>query len=190
MAITYATVFLCLLTVGASGSNIVAKDGAPLPNPTTESATNSPAVDHDKSAASVTELVRLMEKSLTEVALMVEAARTDRKAAVLSCLVKKMAQIGKHLRFAKKVEVEQFDTAIRLKDPGATDIARTLAKRLTMVLELRAQAAACAGDYTGYLSGDTVLEYQSVPSAEWNRTAFVYGTVFTDSRPPAASPYQ
>jgi len=145
---------------------------------------------NEASLPTVTEAVTSMEQALKDVALLVEAARSDRKPNVISCLIQKMAQIGKHLRFAKKVEVGQFDAAVRLKDPGAPDIARAMAKRLSMVLELRGQASACAGDYAGYLTGDTALEYEAVPAPEAPTTQFVYGTVNVDSRPPAASPFQ
>jgi hypothetical protein len=156
-------------------------DGAHAASPTEISATK---ID------SVADNVQHMERALTEVSLLVEAARAERKPDVMACLVQRLGQIGKHLRFAKKVEVEQYDAAIRLKDPGAPDIARSVARRLTMVMELRAQAAACAGAYNGYLAGETVLEFETLPSQDTTKTAFVYGTVTVDSRPPAASPYQ
>src|SRR5208283_954441 len=135
------TLILSAWALGADAAEHSVVTATPVVSP------SAAAQSSEASLPSVDDAVTSMEQALREVALLVEAARSDRKPNVIACLVQKMAQIGKHLRFAKKVEVEQFDAAVRLKDPGAPDIARAVAKRLTMVLELRAQAAACAGDY-------------------------------------------
>jgi len=163
---------MCWAALGAFSASVSAEESSP------------------SAVAPVADQVQQMEKALTDVALLVEAARAERKASVLTCLVQKMNQIGKHLRFAKKVEVEQYDVAVRLKDPAAADVARAVAKRLTIVRELHAQAVACAGDYSGYLTGDTVLEFQSLPAQDAETRQLTYGTVTLDSRPPAASPYE
>jgi hypothetical protein len=180
----WCSILICILGPGAAFAGPAALTKAAAGK------TAAVQISDDSLRTAARDAVAGMQKALTEVVLLVEAARAERKAETISCLVANMEQIGKHLRFAQKVEIEQLDAALQLKDPVARDVARMLAKRLEMVLELKTRATACGSGVASYLAGDAVLEFESLPSHDVEMTQFVFNPVTIENRPPAASPYQ
>ena len=183
---------LCALALGALGSRAAGVETVTAQSPEVPPPSAAPAATPVRDAApppvAVREAIETMEKAMTDVFLLIDATRAQSNETVTSCLLKKMAQIANHRRFAKKVNIDQLDTARQRANPAAPEVAKEIFRRLGLVVQLRAEAVACAGEYASLLES-TALPEVTVTTEEMP-PQFVYGTVFVDTRPPAASPFQ